>query len=82
MADEVRQYWAKNPFESALLASFYAHLNDPKAACEVLNEGYNRQDSTVLTVTCNPFFDSIRSDAGFQAFSKKLGWPHRSQRLS
>lgn len=77
IADALRRYWDKQPFESALLAALYAQLDDAHAALDILNEGYKREDSTVLTAGCNPYFDGIRKTPAFQDFLKKIGWPKR-----
>jgi serine/threonine protein kinase len=71
----VREYWNRNPFESALLAGLYAQLGDVPQAMEVVAEGYRRYDSTVLTIPCTPYFDKYRGAAQYRDFLKRIGGP-------
>jgi serine/threonine protein kinase len=73
IAAEVESYWRRQPFESVLLASLYARLGDGSKAVDVLNEGYNRNDSTILTAPTSPYFDSMQGDPSFRAFRRRLG---------
>lgn len=77
MAETLRRYWMNQPFESALLAAVYAQLNDLQTALEILNQGFEREDSTVLTADSNPYFDAIKATASFQGFLTRIGWPAR-----
>ena len=74
IAAGVRDYWSQKPFESALLAGLYAQLGGFSDAMSILNTGYNREDSTVLTVACNPYFDSYQSDERYRLFLRTIGW--------
>jgi DNA-binding SARP family transcriptional activator len=74
IAERLRAFWLTNPFQSALLAALFAQLREADPAVDVLNQGFVRDDSTVLTAPTNPYFDAIRNTDGFLNFLHKLDW--------
>jgi hypothetical protein len=50
-------------------------LNEPATVLEMLNAGYERGDSTVLTAPTSPYFDSLKDNLQYQQFLRRIGWP-------
>lgn len=73
-AERVRAYWSSHAFESVLLAGVYAQTGDTRQAVDVLNQGYDRGDSTVLTAPATPYFDPLKGDPGYAQFLHRIGW--------
>lgn len=73
LAAEVEAYWRDKPFESILLANLFCRLGDRASAIRVLNAGYDRYDSTVLTAYSNPYMDVLRDEPAYQLFLQRLG---------
>lgn len=75
-ADRVRAHWSSHPFQAELLASVYARIGDARQAVGILDQGYDRGDSTVLTAPTTPYFDPLQGDAGYAQFLRRIGWEH------
>ena len=75
LAAQVYDHWRKNPFETLLLAQLLSRLRGPQEVLEVLNTGYERDDSTILASWASPYLEKWRQDSGFQTFFRKLGLP-------
>ena len=73
IAERLRQYWREKPFETALLASLFAKIDAFDDAMEILIGGYEREDSTVLTIACSPYFDRFRNESKFKEFLRRIG---------
>lgn len=73
LAAEVEDYWRKNPFETILLVALYSRLEDKEEAFALLDQGYERDDSSVLVALTNPYLDILRSDPRWPRFAAKLG---------
>jgi tetratricopeptide (TPR) repeat protein len=73
-AAQVRAYWSSRPFQTMLLASLYCRIGELDTAVEMLNQGYERGDSTILTAPFIPYLDPLKDDAGFIRFLHRLGW--------
>ncbi len=73
IAMQVEVYWRTHPFETILLAGLFCQLGMAGKAVAVLNAGYDRNDSSVLTAPASPYLKSLRSDLDFQAFLRRLG---------
>lgn len=73
-AQEVRAYWESHPFQTMLVAGLYGRIGDRDAAIAILNEGFERGDSTILTAKFNPYLDSVRDDPRFRQFLRRISW--------
>ncbi len=74
IAEQVKQYWNRNPFEAIQVAILYCLLGEHAQAIDLLNAGYERGDSTILTAPTNPYFDALRSEPGYKQFLDRIGW--------
>ncbi len=73
LADEICQLWRRTPFETLMLAQLLARTHPLSDVVAVLNEGYDRGDSTILGVPTSPYFDGWRKDSSFCRFIARLG---------
>lgn len=73
LASEVEDYWRKNPFETNLLVSLYCRLADKDKAFALLDQGYDRYDSSILNAFANPYLDILKGDPRWGRFASKLG---------
>jgi serine/threonine protein kinase/Tfp pilus assembly protein PilF len=80
IAVRIRQYWTSQPFQTVLLASLYARLGEHAIVVELLNDGYDREDSTVLTCATNPYMDGMREDPDYRRFLTRIDWPAATSR--
>lgn len=55
------------------LATLYVGLGDKEAAFESLERGYRTRDLQMQYIKVDPTFDTLRSDARFQAIMRKVG---------
>lgn len=75
IATQVKEYWKSKPFETNLVASLYCRLGERATAIDLLNEGFDRGDSTVLNAPTNPYFDPLRGEPAYEKFLARIGWP-------
>ncbi len=57
------------------IAGVYVSLGDKDKAMEWLEKAYNRRAGYLVMINVDSSFDDIRSDPGFQALRKKMGFP-------
>lgn len=73
LAVTVYQYWKNGPFETLSLAQLFSRLRGPDDVVAILEEGYGRDDSTVLGAPASPYLEKWRQEPSFRAFLGKLG---------
>ena len=74
IASTIRQYWNDHSFETIQVAILYCGLGEHKTAVDLLNAGYDREDSTVLAAPTNPYLEPLRDDPGYKRFLDRIGW--------
>ena len=57
------------------IAGVYVSLGEKDKAMEWLEKAYNRRAGYLVMINVDSSFDDIRSDPGFQALRKKMGFP-------
>ena len=75
IANAIRKYWNDHSFETIQLASLYCGLGEHETAVDLLNAGYDREDSTVLAAPTNPYLEPLHDDPGYKRFLDRIGWP-------
>ncbi|MBI4910215.1 MAG: protein kinase [Acidobacteria bacterium] len=65
--------WDKAGIESMQMAITYVVTGEVDRAIQSLNQGFDREDSSVLYAPTNPYFARIRQHDGFVQFNKRLG---------
>lgn len=75
LASQVYQYWKNNPFETLSVAQLFSRLRGPQDIVAILDEGYRRDDSTVLGAPASPYFEKWRQEPGIRGFFRRLGLP-------
>jgi tetratricopeptide (TPR) repeat protein len=73
IAIQIFDYWNRKPLETIQVAILYCLLGQHSMAVQLLNEGFDREDSTVLTAPTNPYFDALRDDPGYRQFLDRIG---------
>src|ERR1017187_5804305 len=79
LASQVYQYWKNNPFETLSVAQLFSRLRGPQDIVAILDEGYRRDDSTVLGAPASPYFEKWRQEPSIRGFFRRLGLPARFQ---
>lgn len=75
IASAVERYWNSNPFETVLLAALYCRIGDQAKALALLETGYLRNDSTVLTAPTHPHLAVLKGNTRFRRFLLTIGFP-------
>ena len=75
LASQVYQYWKNNPFETLSVAQLFSRLRGPQDIVAILDEGYRRDDSTVLGAPASPYFEKWRQEPSIRGFFRRLGLP-------
>lgn len=74
IAMEIENRWRqKEQLESSMLAALWARLNEPDKAFEILDAGFERFDTSLLSALVNPYLEVVHKDPRWQAFRKRLG---------
>jgi tetratricopeptide (TPR) repeat protein len=66
----LEERWRNGPFETVLLAALACKIDEHEKAIAYLQEGYRREDGSVLTAPTYPTFDVLR---GYPEYGKFLG---------
>jgi hypothetical protein len=62
-------------FSSYIVAVFFAARGDKEGAFAELEASLAKRESHIIMVKADPRFDSLRDDARFPDFLKKVGFP-------
>jgi tetratricopeptide (TPR) repeat protein len=74
LARTIRSFWEKEPLETNIMAGIYGSLGLSDDVADVLEQGYQRGDSTVLAAATNPYLRGAKQNPRVQAFLRRLGY--------
>lgn len=73
LAVGAEQHWRVKPLAAIHVATAYGHLGNSGKAIEILLEGCEREDASVLGAHRHPLLDGLRRDASYGRFLKRIG---------